>query len=357
MLRLFRRRPIPRRSTLNVAGLGAVTLKQSDCASNLAASALTGGTMYFFQYNGTVFCQVSTGAGSGATLPTVFGGRLTLSSGMCVPQTDVTGAATIYYTACGNVGAGQISLYNGSSFQTIQFLNNTSLSLAGIVSGSIYDVFGKLSGGNLVLELSTAWSNNTTRSSALTTISGIPVQASDNAVLLGTIRASGSGVTSDSGGGAVSQVGGQRFVWNAYNKAILYADLIDRTNNWSYTSGTIRQANAVATDQIAYVSGEISENVLATLNVGCYTASSSGVATAGIGVDSTTTYSGLVGSAFNTNGAATLTNIVSTYQGHPGIGYHVISWNESGGGTSGSSAFYGLGVQGNQSGITVQLFQ
>src|SRR6185437_8499848 len=144
-------------STLNVAGLGAVTMKQSDCASNLAASALTGGTMYFFQYNGTVFCQVSTGGGSGATLPTAFGGRLTLSSGVCVPQTDVTGAATIYYTACGS-NAGYVSLYNGSSFQTIQFANNTSLSLSGIVSGSIYDVFGKLSGGNLVLELSTAWS-------------------------------------------------------------------------------------------------------------------------------------------------------------------------------------------------------
>jgi hypothetical protein len=51
-------------STLNIAGLGAKTLKQSDCSTNLAASALIGGSMYLFSYNGTVFCQ-SAGAGSG----------------------------------------------------------------------------------------------------------------------------------------------------------------------------------------------------------------------------------------------------------------------------------------------------
>lgn len=52
-------------ATVNVSGLGAKTLKQLDCSSNLAASALTGGDMYIFAYNGTNFCQTSGGSGTG----------------------------------------------------------------------------------------------------------------------------------------------------------------------------------------------------------------------------------------------------------------------------------------------------
>jgi hypothetical protein len=53
-------------STLNVFSLGAKTLKQSDGSTNVAASALTGGSAYSFQYDGTNFRQVSS-SGSGIT--------------------------------------------------------------------------------------------------------------------------------------------------------------------------------------------------------------------------------------------------------------------------------------------------
>jgi len=55
-------------ATVNVAGLGAKSLVQSDCSTALSASALTGGKMYLFSYNGTNFCQSST-SGGGASLP------------------------------------------------------------------------------------------------------------------------------------------------------------------------------------------------------------------------------------------------------------------------------------------------
>lgn len=50
--------------TVNVAGLGAKSLKGSD-GNNLAIGALVGGTSYFFGYDGTNFIQGSSGGGGG----------------------------------------------------------------------------------------------------------------------------------------------------------------------------------------------------------------------------------------------------------------------------------------------------
>lgn len=300
--------------------------------------------------------QVLSGVGVGFVNP---GGRLTLSSGSCIPASDLTAQGMIYYTACAN---GYISLYNGTSWTQVAFTNNVSLSLSGIVSTKIYDVFGCLSAGDLSLELSTAWTNNTTRASALALKNGVTVQASDNCLLLGTIYATGSGVTSDSAGGTVTQVGGVRGVWNAYNKAILPASVIDTTTSpWSLTGvSVIRPVNNASGNQITYVSGETSEDVTAIALANCYVYNSSAVVTIGVGIDSTTTYSGRVGGIFNTTPTtvtAVLSGLSGNYQGRPGIGFHTISWNESGGGTTGTALCYGSGSQYYQAGLTVQLFQ
>lgn len=88
-------------STVNVAGLGVKTLKQSDCATNLSASALTGGSMYPFAYNGTVFCQLNSAAGGS----TAFG---TLTSGTNTAAAMVVGAgATLNPASTGVVNANQ----------------------------------------------------------------------------------------------------------------------------------------------------------------------------------------------------------------------------------------------------------
>lgn len=52
--------------TVNVAGLGAKNLKGAD-GNNLSASALTGGTSYFFGYDGTSFIQGSSSGGGAGT--------------------------------------------------------------------------------------------------------------------------------------------------------------------------------------------------------------------------------------------------------------------------------------------------
>ena len=53
-------------STLNVAGLGAKTLKASDGSTDISSGQLVGGTTYSFSYDGTNLVQTSS-AGSGGT--------------------------------------------------------------------------------------------------------------------------------------------------------------------------------------------------------------------------------------------------------------------------------------------------
>lgn len=86
--------------TVNVAGLGAKNLKGSD-GNNLAASALTGGTAYLFNYNGTSFIEVSAGGGSFPTNPLTPSGNATLTS-LALDCVD----KTVLYSDFSAVGSG-----------------------------------------------------------------------------------------------------------------------------------------------------------------------------------------------------------------------------------------------------------
>ena len=130
-------------ATLNVAGLGAKTLKESDCSTNLSASALTGGTMYLFSYNGTYFCQGSSsggGGGSGNTVYCVGSASATAATCAGVPSgattyTGMSGAFTAGATSTGapltvnvnSLGAKNVYL-NGAATSTTNF----------VISGQVY---------------------------------------------------------------------------------------------------------------------------------------------------------------------------------------------------------------------------
>lgn len=74
--------------TLNVAALGAKSLKQADCTTAVTSGSLVGGQMYLFGYNGTNLCQVSAGSVGG---------------GPAVPLTVTSNAATSTFTCPQNV--------------------------------------------------------------------------------------------------------------------------------------------------------------------------------------------------------------------------------------------------------------
>lgn len=284
--------------------------------------------------------------------------RLTTESGVPVSSTDRTSQGTLFATPSTPTGlslaVGFLRTYTGSSIRE-QGTAQVSLSLS-VTSGKNYDVFIKNS--DLSLVLSSAWTDDTTRADGLTTVQDLIVASADNTYLwLGTIRASGSNVTADSGGGATTQVGGTRYVWNAYNQVPRQMVVIDTTDNWSYTTDTIRQANGAAGNKVEYVTGDATLLLDAFVHGIAFLHSNSGAAAkVGVGIDSTTTFSGLVQGGYNQDTvgkvtpAAIYAPIFGHYAGQPGLGYHAISWNEKG--ADGTCLFLGdNGGDGQQSGL------
>lgn len=194
--------------------------------------------------------------------PSRTGFRLSLTSGTPVTTSDVTGAGTLYYTAYTD---NRVTRYDTTGTWDIHTPDEMSLNLgtavggSAITSGKNYDVFVYYSGGaasvNISLELSAAWTNDTTRADALTRVNGVWVKSSDNTRrYVGTIRASGSGTTEDSAA--------NRFVYNYYNpvpRRLRYSDSGGHTYGPGGAGNHTRQWNASSSAQINFVLGQVGE--------------------------------------------------------------------------------------------------
>lgn len=269
---------------------------------------------------------------------------------------SATGWATGSYvtvSATGNgLTAGTNYWYNAASSTTGSLHTTVADALAGTnkvdLTGSVTATLTAVS-----LELSAAWTNDTTRADALTTQDGAYVKSGATTRLyLGTFRTSGSSVTEDSGGGTSSAVGGKRFLWNLYNRVRRWLAVIDTTNTWSYTTQTIRQANGASGNKVEYVCGLAEDAVEAHVTSTCFVASNVNfLAIVGVGVDSTTAFSGRRSGAYNSSGSVTNIQALSgAYTGYPGLGYHYLAWCEIG--ADGTSTFSGDGgADGRQSGL------
>lgn len=247
---------------------------------------------------------------SGAVAGKPAGGRLTLSSTDAGAET--ASSATLYYLP---YVSGDIALYNGSSWGVHTF-GSLSITLVGTTANTNYDVFVYDSSG-LALEL-VAWTNDTTRATALTRQDGVLVKSGGTSSrYIGTIR-------TDNNSSLDSEVNG-RFVWNMYNRLKRTMSAKDGTNNWTYTTATWRQANANGANELRYVQGWYGEDVSARVQIQAQN-SANGQFAVGVGVDSST-----VNSA-QTYGTQSNSNYVDTvdcqYSGNPGIGYHELRWLE-----------------------------
>ncbi len=158
-------------------------------------------------------------ANSGTVNMSVMDCRLTLTSGTPVTTSDVTGT-TLYLTP---YDGEQITLYDGSSAWEYFTLAEINITNAGLALATNYDVFLFDSGG-LTLQL-VAWTNDTTRATAIVQQDGVDVKSGATTHrLVATIR------TYDGGGGTVTfadvSTGGssplaapaRRFVSNRYNR-------------------------------------------------------------------------------------------------------------------------------------------
>lgn len=178
-------------------------------------------------------------------------GRLTTESGAPVSTADRTAQSTLYFTPW---GGNKIALYDGTRWGLFAF-TEISLALSGLTSDKNYDVFVYNNAGTLTLELSAAWTNDTTPADALTTQDGVTVKSgATTRRWLGTIRTTGTTTIEDSEA--------KRFLWNAYNQVEKKFGKAEAAESHAYNTGTLRNFNNTTDTQSAFVCGEVITGVL-----------------------------------------------------------------------------------------------
>lgn len=275
------------------------------------------------------------------------GGRLTLESGVPVSTTDQTAKGTLYYTPYAH---DFVRLYNGTR-PTLYTFTERSLSLT-LTSGKNYDVFLYDNAGTLTLELSAAWTNDTTRADALAWQAGVGYVKSGTATRLhlGTIRASGTNTTESSF--EKTDAAPKSFICNRYNVVRRTMRVIDSTDSYTYTSATWRQSRGNAANQCEFVA--CSPSMVVANAVGCTSHSGAAGRATAVGFDSTSSPTGTI--AYSSISAA-------NGAGHHAVhnhsilaaGYHYVSQLEYAA-ASGTCTWYGdAGLTYLQSGLSVEV--
>lgn len=246
-------------------------------------------------------------------------GRLTLETGVPVSTTDQTAKTSIYFAPFrGN----KVDLYDNTALRWVRY-KFTELTLAvPATTATMYDVFLYNNAGTLTLE-ATAWTNDTTRATSLTTQDGVYVKSgSTNKRYLGSFRTTGvSGQTEDSLA--------KRYVWNYYNRVSRPMRVTDSTDSWNYTTATIRQANGAAANQLDMVIGVSEDQVYAEVQAHAQNTSADVNVVAGVGLDSTSALaSGFISRNFFTQDIGFSITVGGTWRGFPGVGRHYLAWLE-----------------------------
>lgn len=252
-------------------------------------------------------------------------GRLTLSSNTPVPSSDVLAATTLYYTPYeGNI----ITLYNGTRSQDYTF-SQLSISLAGLLANTNYDVYCYPNAGNPTLEL-LAWSSLTAQASVPVRYDGYWVRPGNTSRRwLGTI-----GIGSTVGQCEDSQL--NRHCWNLHNQVERSLYVYDSTASWA-VAVVNRPWNNNTANRVSFVRGlnekPVELDFRATVNptVG-------GHANIGISLDATTFQVREQGYAPHLTGYQFAQAV---YHDRPAIGRHYLQLIEYTT-NAGATTYYGL---------------
>lgn len=308
-------------STLFGTGTGSVT-------SVATSGILTGGPI---TTTGTVSVN--------ATL--IPNGRLTLTTGVPVLASTVSGVTTVYYALyTGNL----VPIYDGTNMVPTVFtelsniLGNSATGNAGpaaAASASNYDLFVWSNSGTVTLTRGPVWTDATTRAAgtALTRVNGVLLNnasitngpAASRGTYVGTIR-------TDPGGAVISFVtggSGTRIVcnlWNMYNRVSFSGFFFDPTDSWAYSTTTWRQANAQTEARADFVCGQAEGSFDAVYNGLGLTITSSG--RVGVCLDATNTFSGTVGLLSTVDAA--ISSISGGYRALAPLGFHFVAAVEFG---------------------------
>lgn len=267
------------------------------------------------------------------------GGRLTLESGVPVSTSDQTAKTTVYYTPyVHNV----INLWDGADWVPTTF-SEKSLALGTLTSGQCYDVFAYLNSGALALEL-LAWTNATTRATAVTLQDGRYCKSgAKDRLLLGTLYTASTTTTEDSFA--------KRYLCNVYHRVPRRLFKTESTDNWTYNSNTVRQANASSSNQVEIVAS-LSDHVLSLTMYAMGASSGANYFSASIGEDSTTAYSSDAVNYQAGGVASVLTPLASVMAKCPAVGRHYYAWLERGNASGVSTTYYSTNSGVRQGGLS-----
>ncbi len=356
---------------------------------NTTNFVLTGGLTAVGDGGGTTYKRGS-GSGSftdaagtswvpfaGTSASTAPEGRLTLASGQPVMAASVTAATTLYYAPFTGTNipintGGVVRLYRFTASPT----DAVGLSIvlgANWAANSNYDVYAALNGGVVTLATGPDWSagavagsnavGSSTRGTGagstelqlylgyLTNKNTITLRyantstfsaAANEALYLGTFRTGAAGQISFTYG--ANGTAGTFNLWNCYNQVEVGSTSSDSTSSWTYSSATIRQANASATNQFNFIVG-LSSNAIAASGVQNVRPASSAAAFGRIGIalNSTTVFD-KTAQATNNAAAAMDSSCVVNINYKPQLGANFISQNEAGDGST-STTFIAASFQ------------
>lgn len=269
------------------------------------AATYSAGTLNIPQYTG----------GSGA--PGVPCGLLTLESGVPVSTTDQTAKTAVFYTPwIGN----NIPLWNGSAW-TPTIFTEVTLNLGTLTNDQAYDIFGFLNTGALNLEL-LAWTNKTTRATAVTLQDGMYCKSGDHTRLyLGTFLTTSTTTTEDSLL--------KRYLFNAYphpKKPLVCT----QSSSHTYNSATTRQWNNSTANKFEFILGLAPPGMDVFVNCQMSGTTASDDGTVGMGVDVTNANTGsAVYCAFLSTTGMTISSSCHNYLTGLAIGYHFIAATET----------------------------
>ena len=245
-------------------------------------------------------------------------GRLTLTSGTPVTTADVTGATSVFFAPyAGN----RIALYDGSSDWNVRTFTEITIAVGTLDAGKPYDLFAYDNSGTVTFDAPLAWTNDTSRATALTTQNGVLVKTgATTRRYIGTLYTTATTTTEDSYA--------KRFLWNYYNRVTRPMRVLEATSSWVYTTATLRQARGSAANQLDFVCG-MNETPVSAMIAATYANTSAGVnVLVSLGLDSTSaTATGVVFNA--AAGAAGSPHVpVASLVTFPGVGRHYVVWLE-----------------------------
>lgn len=260
------------------------------------------------------------------------GGRLTLTTGVPVTSSDVTGAsaATIFFTP---YTGGAIALFDGTSVWGAFTFNEISIAVPA-VANQMYDVFASQTAGVVALSL-VAWTSDTARATNITLQNGVYVKSGGTTFrYLGSFRTTAvAGQTEDSLA--------KRHVWNWCNQKARPLRVTDLTNSWTYSLAPYQQARASTANQLGVVVGV--QEVPVEIEVDAQFSDGSGAAQCyiGIGENSTTVNKvGALNSKNNSYAAGSLNQLTAMLKTMAPLGYTFYVWLE-GSATGGTTTWYG----------------